>query len=330
MANYLALVNDVIDESKITLDPLTSANFASPPRTLMYNRIKKWVKESYEEIIDERPEWYFTQERAIVTVGPRLHLAGITGGWVPAVGDVITGQTSGVVFTVTQVFSDFEAPSEAATSVTIGVSYTDIPVLYSQLLLNELVDVFQSPTTYSDAAYIEGRGRYNFQELIPTLDQINQRTVTVQPTVRGLTPNTNPNDNATAWPVAYGYWYNWNFPASNWADSSGRPNFILETEDGNFDFFPRPDGLYDISFDFTQKPNVLAIHSDLPYLLSDKFHKLIVWRAMIKLADFEGNQKMYATAKKGSDAYYNRLLRDRLPKSMFNLSRFDRGYSNQY
>ena len=80
MATYLALVNDVIDESKITLDPLTSLNFASPPRTLMYNRIKKWVKESYEEIIDERPEWYFTQKRTIVTVGPRLHLAGITGG----------------------------------------------------------------------------------------------------------------------------------------------------------------------------------------------------------------------------------------------------------
>lgn len=328
---YLALVNDVVDESKITLDPLTSANFAAPPRTLMYNRIKKWVREAYEEIIDERPEWYFTQERAIVTVGPRLHLAGITGGWTPTVGDVLTGQASGVKFTITNVYTDFEGTDTPTAEATIGVSYTDIPVAYSQLMLNELLNVLRAPaTTFTGAAYVEGRGRYNFQELIPTLDTINQRTVSIQPTARGATPNTNPNDLQYAYPVAYGYWYNYTYPANDWSDGLGRPRYIIQTEDGNYDFYARPDALYDVSFDYTQKCNALTLFDDEPFLLSDKFHKLIVWRALIKLADFESNQKMYATAKKGADAYYNRLLRDRLPKSMFNLSRFDRGYDNRY
>ena len=329
--NYLSAVNDLIDESKITLDPLTASNFASPPRTVMYNRMKKWVRESYEEIIDERPEWFFTQERAIVTIGPRLHLAGISGGWVPTAGDVLTGQTSGVVFTITNVYSDFESADNPTTEATVGVSYTDVPVAYDQLMLNELLDVFRSPATdFVGAAYVEGRGRYNFQELIPTLDAINQRSVAIQPTVRGATPNTNPNDSQHTCPVAYGYWYNNTYPTNDWNDALGRPSYIVQTEDGNYDFYARPDALYDVSFEYTQKCNTLALYNDLPFLLPDKFHKLIVWRAMIKLADFEANQKMYATAKKGADAYYNRLLRDRLPKSMFNLSRFDRGYDNSY
>ena len=328
--NYLGLVNNLILESKVTTDPLTLANFANPPRTIMYDRMKQWVKEAYEEIVDERPEWYFTQERAIVTVGPRLHLAGITG-WVPTVGDVLTGQTSGVVFTITGVFSDFESSDVPLAEATVGISYTDVPVAYRQLMLNELLNVFRAPATnFVGAAYVEGRGRYNFQELIPTLDKINQRTVAIQPTVRGPSPNTNPNDVQYAWPVAYGYWYNWTYPGNDWSDGLGRPRYIIETEDGNFDFYARPDALYDVSFDYTQKCNTLAVATDEPLLLSEKFHKLIVWRALIKLADFQGDQKIFATAKKGADAYYNRLLRDRLPKSMFNLSRFDRGYDNRY
>lgn len=331
MSTFLAIVNDVIDESKITLEPLTAFNFASPPRTVMYNRIKKWVKESYEEIIDERPEWYFTQERAVVTVGPRLHLADISVSWVPAVGDVLTGQTSGASFTITNVYSDFESADNPTTEATVGISFDNSPVAFSELMLNELLDALRSPATeFLSAASVAGRGRYNFQELIPTLDTIEQKSVYIQPTSRGADPNTNPNDLQYAFPVTYGYRWDGDMTYDVWGTALGRPRFIMQVEDGNYDFYARPDALYDVSFSYTQKCNALVLPTDVPSLLPDKFHKLIAYRAMIKLADFESNQKMYASAKKGADSYYNRLLRDRLPKSMFDLSRFDRGYYNRY
>lgn len=328
---FLGLVNDLIDESKITLDPLTALNFASPPRTVMYNRMKKWVRESYEEIVDERPEWYFTQERAVVTVGPRLHIAGVDPlVYTPAVGDVLVGKTSGISFTISAIFLDVEGTdTNAGTEYTIGVEWEDVSDI-SLILLNELVDVTQGPTTYVGAAYIEGRGRYSFEAMLPTLDVIDMTSVAIQPTVRGDNPNTNPSALTNAWPVNGVHWYAWNYPTNDFSASPSNPRYVIQMADGNYDFWPRPDGLYDVSFDYTQKCNVMYDPTDTPFLLPTKFHKLIVWRAMIKLADFEANQKMYATAKKGADAYYNRLLRDRLPKSMFNLSRFDRGYDNSY
>lgn len=333
--NYLALVNDVIDETKITLDPLTSVNFASPPRTGMYNRIKKWVNESYAEIIDERPEWYFVQERAVLQIAPRLRLANIdTPTYVPTAGDILTGVISGAQFAILSVVADTEGDdlssgSEATIQIDLKAGTT---INYNQLLVGESLNAMRGITPFLAAARVEGRGFYDFTQYLPTLDALNENSIRLQPNTTTGTVDPGPNDLQPLFPIAYNKVCT--SPYLNITDdfgaSLGRPRALIQTSRGTYDFFPRPDDFYTISFDYTQKPNVLALYNDEPFLLSSKFHKLIVWRACIKMADFDRNTQAYATAKKNADLYYNRLLRDRLPKSMFDLTRFDRGYENRY
>ena len=72
---YLYLVNTTLAEAKITLDPLTEANFADPPRTAMYNNVKRWVNEDLLALLTTRNEWFTRKERAVVEIYPRLQLA---------------------------------------------------------------------------------------------------------------------------------------------------------------------------------------------------------------------------------------------------------------
>src|SRR5688572_9729936 len=94
MKTFLELVNGAISEAKATLDPLTSANFADPPRTMLYNKFKEWVNRAYKELLLDRNEWFFQKERTVTSIGPRIHVVAKNVSYVPLVGDTLRGQTS--------------------------------------------------------------------------------------------------------------------------------------------------------------------------------------------------------------------------------------------
>ena len=103
MKTFLDLTNLAIMEAKVTLDPLTSSNFNSPPRTALYNHFKTWVNRAYRELMLRRKEWQFRMERANLSIWPRLHLTDVTT--VPTIGDVIQGAQSGSTATVVKIHS---------------------------------------------------------------------------------------------------------------------------------------------------------------------------------------------------------------------------------
>ncbi len=319
---YLELVNEVLDECKLTLDPLTSATFAVPTKTAMYNRVKRWVNRAYQDIVDERHERFFRVSRATVTVYPRLLLTGLT--YTPSVGDVLYGDTSGVKFTVVSLHADEPTadPTLVLTSTTVSVTY-DEAYDPATLVLGETVHRL-TPTAALGVAKVGGRGRYSFEDLVPTLDQIDIGSITIQPSI------TLDDDYAASelqgiggmnfWP-----WSRWSLsPYDSFAQGLGRPAIITRASNGLYDFYPRPDKAYDIQFDYSKKYVNMVLYSDTPSLVPEKSEDLIIWKAVKYYADWDGGQaRLWASANKNDIKGTYILDRDYLAAIGVNLGLFD-------
>ena len=326
MSTYLELVNGVVYESKQTLDPLTAVNFATPPRTSLYDRIKRWVNQSYMELLNDKPEWFFTSQRAIVTLGPRLLITDVdlVSDPAPVVGDILTGQKSGVVLEIISVYLNTEI-EDAVEGAEYTVGYEVTSGNAGDLVLNELMTL--NPVAVGpdipDYCRIGGRGRYNFKELIPTLDEIVEGSVVIQPAV-DITAEPGPQDMNALWPVNVLSQYT---PADRWSDlfalAPARPVALVRARNGEYELYPHPDKLYDMSFSYNRRGTEMVLYNDTPVLLPEKYHEYLIWAAMEKLADFNENQKLFARAKKNADKYRNYLYRDYLPSPKLYLSGFD-------
>lgn len=320
MSTFLALVNEVIAESKQVLDPLTSANFADPPRTVLYNRIKGWVNQSYLDLLEERREWFFTSERGVVTIQPRLHLAKINPLYTPQVGDVLTGDTSGVSFVITEVFTDSEGASYTD-EATVGVLYDD-ETSADELVQWETVTANDGVDEFLLAARIENRGTYNLAQYIPTIDSINQNSITLKKSV--LDPEFDANKSSQMYTLRYVDWPQFLRHYENFYAGLAQPTYVSTAPNGDLQFFPYPDGLYDVAFEYEQKGNPLVNWDDVPELLPAKHHKILVWKALIELADFNNDRVLYARANKKYLERLGWLMRDYLPEMKFGISRFFR------
>lgn len=318
--NYLALTNDVIAESKQALDPLTSANFANPPRTVLYARIKNWLNQSYLDLLEERREWFFSTERGVVTIQPRLHLAKIDPSYTPTVGDVLTGDVSAVEFTITEVFFDNEG-QDVTNEATVSVEY-DEPSYGNEVVQWETVTAVRGVTEFESIARIEGRGLYKMEQYIPTIDHVDINTITIRRSV--LDPDFTDQNSTTVLPLRYVDWPQYVRSYENFNAGVGSPNLVSRASNGDLQFFPYPDALYDVTFDYEQKGEALVSYDDVPSLLPEKHHKLLVWKALIELADFNNDRALYARANKKYQERLGWLMRDYLPELKFETSRFYR------
>lgn len=318
--NFLALVNRAISESKQTIDPLTSATFSNPERTVLYNRLKDWISQAYLDLFEERREWFFSTERGVVTIQPRLHLANIDPGYTPTVGDVLTGDISGVVFTITEVFTDNEG-DDTGDEATISVEYDKDLVDPYELKQWETVSAQRGLTDYPSIARIEGRGRYKLEQYISSVDKVDMNSVTIKPSV--LDPDFDGTPSIAAVPLRYVDWPTYLRNYENFYSNLGQPRFVTRTSTGDLEFFPRPDGMYDVSFDYEAKATPLVNYNDIPSLLPEKHHLILVWMALKELADFNGDARLYARANKKYQERLEWLMRDNLPEMKFDTSRFD-------
>lgn len=326
MSTYRELVNDVIYESKVTLDPLTSLNFATPPRTSMYERIKRWVNSSYLELLNEKPEWFFTSQRTVLTIRPRLLLVGISALAVaPLNGDILTFQTSGVSATVEGVGPTIETDDGQDTvQTTVGLSFADKEDI-NKLVLNEYVTMnpLAPGADIPNYARVGGRGRYNFHVYVPTLDNIQEGTVQIQPSVLDPNADHSPSGLQPVYPVDFTQYDRWTYNYYNFATSAGRPIAITQTPDGSFDFYPRPDGLYDVAFQYSQLGVPMVDEDDTPTLVPEKYQPYLMWKAIAEMADFNKDQMLYARASKKMQKYMAWMVRDYLPTPSMDLTRFD-------
>jgi len=318
---YMELVNDAIDECKVSLDPLTSLNFASPPRTILYNLFKKWTNRAYRSILIDRNEWYFRKERTTVTIHPRLQLI-LPGPGIVSVGNVLEGTSSGVQFEVVAVHSTEDAELNLLTEYTVSVEYVGDPSEADNLILNEKFDRV-SPSPTPELGSIKGRGRYSFHELVTGFDELDERSVYIQPTV-ATASSPSPGDLQAAPSLIA-------LPVENWVGRfdafntpSGRPGYIVRTDDGLYDFYPRPNVPYDVSFSYTQDASSMTLYNDTPVLLDPMYDEKIMWGAIMSYADYDRNTQLYSRAKKEYDKWDYIMRRDSLPTITLGLHRFDK------
>lgn len=316
---YLEIVNRAITESKVSLDGLTAANFASPPRTILYNHFKNWVNDAYRELMQDHPEWFFRKERALVTIYPRVFLTGVAD--TISVGDVLVGDTSEVELTVTEVYSFEEVEGNGATEVTVGFTPTT-PEHIHDLIRGETFSR-TAPTTYTAIATLMGVGRYNFSNLVDTLSSVDPESIRAHPYIDDaighygeLRSNSYP-----VIPVKFHAWYP-EYDMNPW--TSGHPAYITQTDQGTYAIYPQPDEAMMLSFDYTREITELELYDDVPEALPAEYHMYLVWKAVEEFADFDSNQTLFRRAKKHLTKYDHYLFRDQLPQMGWAPSKFNR------
>jgi hypothetical protein len=319
------LVNDAIAESKVSLDPLTPANFLTPPRTVMYNNFKRWVNMAYKELFMRRTEWSFRTQRANVPIWPRIHLAGLT--YTPAVGDVLSGQSTGQQFTIEAVHG-FEEPADDGT-----VEYTlSVTPLTNYKIENLLVrEKFNrvTPTFASNVGYLKGVGFYDFRDTVVGLDDIDINTVRIHEVIaesladgRTVTTNFSP-----VIPVLYDKMFD-TYQGATWTGE--RPQYITINPQGFYELYPQPDRKMYISFDYNTAVNAMVDYDDVPGSIPEKYEDYLLWRAVQEYADFDSNGKLFMRANKHTNDYIYWLERDDLPPVRVETGLFYRGRSQGY
>lgn len=316
--NFLQLVNDAIIESKVTLDPLTVANFDSPPRTHLYNRFKDWVNRSYKELMIKRNEWHMRNERAILEIWPRLHLTALT--YVPSIGDVLVGSESGVQFTVKGVYSYEDAVlGDAVTEHTLAVQFADGAII-GDLILNETFDRV-SPSAATNVGQLKGLGFYDFKAEIPQLQRVDHHNITIFEHPSNITTATRGNM-ASVRPLFFVPWEKWVSEYAMYSWAGNMPEFITQTPQGSFDFYPKPDKNYLVSINYARTPLPLVAATDIPEALPEEYEDYILWRTVVEFADYDSNTRLFARANKHVEEYLYWLERDQMPEIKMGRNRF--------
>lgn len=317
---YMELVNEALTECKVSLDPLTSVDFASPTRSMVYNLMKSYVNRAYRYLLIKRNEWFFRNERAVVTVHPRLQLR-MSGAAVINIGDSLVCDSSGVNFDIVDIHTVEDVETDAAIEYTVSVEYTDGDSAVNNVILNETFSSV-TPTAVANIGRIKGRGRYSLSELVPQVDEVDEESFSIQPAV-DYTTNPSATTSVIVPPLTFIGPENYKDTFTLFSASAGQPVYIVRTPDGNYDFYPRPEKPYDLAFNYSQEPALMSAYDDVPELLDPKYDDLIMWMAVSYFADWDERPKVYSRAKKHMDRWNFIMDRDELPRVAVNLSKFD-------
>lgn len=315
---FLELVNTAIAESKVQLDPLTSVNFATPPRTVMYNNFKRWVNSAYNELYIDRPEWHFRKERASFNLYPRLHLGDVLTA-VGLVGKTLEGQSSGVQFTVLAIYTFEDVEGDTDLEYTVDVEFVNGSDP-ANLIFREVFEDIAVPGIAF--AYLKGFGRYDFRSNISTLSEIDINTVRIYqfPEDAVLEPDWYNAQGKLLQPIL---WEDWSSLYNIYPWSGQTPNYITEAPDGTYEIYPRPDTGMLISFDYVRNITDMVEYDDLPEGIPADYHPYLMWKAVEEYADFDNNGRLFLRAKKHTDKYYYYLDRDEKQDPRFESSRFN-------
>lgn len=318
--NFLSLVNTAIEESKQSLDKLSPDTFDNPGRTVLYDRLKGWVSRSYQELVEERREWFFTNERGVATVRPRLHLVITDPMYIPQEGDTMVGAYSGVRFAIVEIDGGHEGYSDM--EVTVGVAFDNV-VDMNALRQGEPLEAYSGLDVFPLAAKVEARGTYDMSFYLPNLNSINTNTITIQRSV--LDPDYANEMSSPAPPLSYLPWPEWAKRYNNFYEPLGHPRFVTTTNSGALQFYPHPDGPYDVAFEYAQKASPLIDWEDVPTVIPEKHHMVLVWMALRELADFNNDRALFSRANKKYQERMSWLMRDNLPVMKMDTSLYYRG-----
>ena len=316
---FIELVNDTVDEAKITLDPLTPQNFHNPPRTEMYNRVKRWLNEALEELLTARNEWFSRKERAVVELYPRVQL--LAASVPPAVGYTYTGQVSGVSFTVLKIHTDENVAGEPDMATTLSVSFVDDDTGVQSLAINEPMDIV-SPIATTNAAIFKGNGFYNLARLISGAERVDGTSICIYPSLEDQMDGVQFTE-MPAIPISWGKLGTVRSGYGIAQPNTGR--YVTQTPLGTHSFYPPFSKPVIAEMDYTKGFVKMVNHDDVPTCLPDEYHQYLMWAAVRAYGDFQQSQLVWARGDKNAEKFIVRMERDLSPKVtmgsvMFNVS----------
>lgn len=101
--------------------------------------------------------------------------------------------------------------------------------------------------------------------------------------------------------------------SDRYINDRGRPGFYSIQPDGCISIEPAPQSDdWNLEFEYRLLPQTLGADSDTPTGLPDKFHMLIVYRAMMEYAGFDESDRQYRRAQKAYRQMMNKLRLEQL------------------
>lgn len=324
MSTYLELVNLAIQEAGKDQDDLTSSNFASPPDPRMYNRFKRWVNQSYQELQMARADWQFKSARAVTYIMPALYLTKGSRAAAPPVGTLLRGQDTEFVIEVQQIIT---TSGTWAGGDFVGTIYFTVPdgTLSSDFKFNEVFDEVDNTGAVLDTAVFtaKGWGRYDFlaDGQVTDLQEVTVNTFKIQTTGGSTIQDNDPDVGRDD--LEYVDWAVWNDRIDGLAGDRGKPMYVTTAPDGAFEFYPRPDRQYVVSFTYTLAELAMSAHGDTPTALPAKYHPILAWMAVRKSGMYDRDRTIVARADEHIRLYRNYLERTQMPFVSFGTSRYN-------
>ena len=313
---FIELVNDTVDEAKITLDPLTPQNFHNPPRTEMYNRVKRWLNEALEELLTARNEWFSRKERAVLELYPRVQLLTVTTP--PAVGYTYRGQISGVSFTGLKLHTDENVAGDVELATTASVLFDTDEEGVQSLALNEPLDII-TPVASAGAALFKGNGYYNLARMIPGAERVDDTSICIYPSLEDQADGVQFVE-APAIPISWG---KLGLVRSGYGVAQANTGrYVTLTPLGTHCFYPPFAKPVIASMDYTKGFVKMVNHDDVPVCLPDNYHQYLMWAAVRAYGDFQQNAAIWSRGDKNAEKFIVRMERDLSPKVTIGSNRF--------
>jgi hypothetical protein len=322
MAQYIDLVNKVLDESGSEADELTSGTWTSAEAgRRIYPRVKRNVAEAWTQLQMDRGEWLFMTKEMSTIINPRVKLQNGTSTLSdgnPSIGTVFASTNPNNPFSLT-VSTDYSSGSAHPPISDTGAWNTGTAdgqlefVTYTGDRPN-VGDIFVevSPVAGDHTFVYTGKGSYTFLEIDPNLRNIMWTTFCAF--------QSNVSNN----PVVYIPWDHWLYTELEYTQGSQcTPLYVSQDYQGSIVFYPQTLAPFRISFIYEQGPQLLTNYSDTPSIIPVEYHNWIAWEALCKLAMYDKNTDLYAYAKKEALTYATRAERNLMPIPSWGRSTFN-------
>lgn len=299
MADYLALVNKVINESGMEQNELTYVTWDLPEAgRRLYPRVKRAVREAWLTIQMERNEWEFGVKEGTFTILPRMLISDVAisgGNPGPVPGAVYRGEQSKLPITVLTVlpgrlpdtfYVEFSADAEFNRAM-IGETFTQV-----------------SPSIGSSSFIYRGRGGYRPKDMDALMREPHWATLV------GM------QGKGTPVPIAYMPWENWVYKELSYTTSTrSAPSFVSQDPYGDLVFYPQTLSPFDVTFYYDTAPQELVDADDVPAnnLLPPEYHDWIAWRALSNIARFDKNPDLMGWAQGQERLYKRKAERNLMP-----------------
>jgi hypothetical protein len=315
VATYLELTNSAILESGVEMDELTSVNFATTTDPLA-KRFKRWVGQALKEIELERNEWEYKVKQAQTVIYPRFLVIDGDRSVAPPADSVFEADDTGSSFTVvgTTLLSGAWGDADA-------VALIDYLDLNGGVAWNDLWDETSPTPANLNVFRTKWFGRYDLTSTVADINEINKSSFSIQ-SASGLADtalNTGSSDSNL---LQFVTWDVFNATMEN-EQQFGRPFTITETPEGWFDFFPRPNAPYILTFNYVSDPSTLTDWDDTVTDMPPLYQDMIVWRTVMYYADYDRKPDMFARAYRRYQYYKNRAESNLMPTVTFGVNRYN-------